>query len=266
MRRGYFSCKPRLDICSAHAFLLYGVRGYAFSAQWHPWAPWLALLQPEHMCHSGWVVDLQPLGTCQSKHSRRVPVVTSFTDSFWAHLVSCPRDLGCHTLRTCDCGNWGKLHRLCHMSLHWVENPWSWSAEHCLVSVCPGIQMSIHNLKEVSASNAASWRTLPKVGTKSRHYGDWTALTAWQMAEMANGSTRWGRVNSRKGQWQWQMAGVSAAEKMAGWGCYFWCFVHLWLYNAPSRVSYLGSSLVRLLYPAEDGKSTLSLISSSAGE
>ena len=46
----------------------------------------------------------------------------------------------------------------------------------------------------------------------------------------------------------------------------FGVLVYLWLYNAPSRVSYLGSSLVRLLYPAEDGKSTLSLISSSAGE
>ena len=46
----------------------------------------------------------------------------------------------------------------------------------------------------------------------------------------------------------------------------FGVLVYLWLYNAPSRVSHLGSSLVRLLYPAEDGKSTLSLISSSAGE
>ena len=46
----------------------------------------------------------------------------------------------------------------------------------------------------------------------------------------------------------------------------FGVLVYLWLYNAPSRVSSLGSSLVRLLYPAEDGKSTLSLISSSAGE
>ena len=48
--------------------------------------------------------------------------------------------------------------------------------------------------------------------------------------------------------------------------CYFWC-VYLWLYNAPSKVSSLGSSLVRLLYilqSAKDGKSTLSLISSSA--
>ena len=46
----------------------------------------------------------------------------------------------------------------------------------------------------------------------------------------------------------------------------FGVLVYLWLYNAPSWVSHLGSSLVRLLYPAEDGKSTLSLISSSAGE
>ena len=44
----------------------------------------------------------------------------------------------------------------------------------------------------------------------------------------------------------------------------FGVLVYLWLYSAPSRVSHLGSSLVRLLYPAEDGKSTLSLISSSA--
>ena len=36
--------------------------------------------------------------------------------------------------------------------------------------------------------------------------------------------------------------------------------------QSPSWVSSFGSSLVRLLYPAEDGKSTLSLISSSAGE
>ena len=43
----------------------------------------------------------------------------------------------------------------------------------------------------------------------------------------------------------------------------FGVLVYLWLYNAPSRVSHLGSSLVRLLYPAEDGKSTLSLISSN---
>ena len=34
--------------------------------------------------------------------------------------------------------------------------------------------------------------------------------------------------------------------------------------QSPSWVSSFGSSLVRLLYPAEDGKSTLSLISSSA--
>ena len=34
--------------------------------------------------------------------------------------------------------------------------------------------------------------------------------------------------------------------------------------QSASWVSYFGSSLVRLLYPAEDGKSTLSLISSSA--
>ena len=46
----------------------------------------------------------------------------------------------------------------------------------------------------------------------------------------------------------------------------FGVLVYLWLYDAPSQVSHLGSSLVRLLYPAEDGKSTLSLISSSAGE
>ena len=46
----------------------------------------------------------------------------------------------------------------------------------------------------------------------------------------------------------------------------FGVLVYLWLYNAPSRVSSLGSSLVRLLYPAEDGKRTLSLVSSSAGE
>ena len=44
----------------------------------------------------------------------------------------------------------------------------------------------------------------------------------------------------------------------------FGVLVYLWLYNAPSQVSSLGSSLVRLLYPAEDRKSTLSLISSSA--
>ena len=44
----------------------------------------------------------------------------------------------------------------------------------------------------------------------------------------------------------------------------FGVLVYLWLYNAPSWVSHLGSSLVRLLYPAEDRKSTLSLISSSA--
>ena len=53
---------------------------------------------------------------------------------------------------------------------------------------------------------------------------------------------------------------------LKGVGVIFGVLVYLWLYNAPSRVSYLGSSLVRLLYPAEDGKSTLSLISSSAGE
>ena len=34
----------------------------------------------------------------------------------------------------------------------------------------------------------------------------------------------------------------------------FGVLVYLWLYNAPSRVSFLGSSLVRLLYPAEDEK------------
>ena len=44
----------------------------------------------------------------------------------------------------------------------------------------------------------------------------------------------------------------------------FGVLVYLWLYNAPSRVSSLGISLVRLLYPAEDRKGTLSLISSSA--
>ena len=55
-------------------------------------------------------------------------------------------------------------------------------------------------------------------------------------------------------------------QKMAQECVIFGVLVYLWLYNAPSQVSYLGSSLVRLLYPAEDGKSTLSLISSSAGE
>ena len=44
----------------------------------------------------------------------------------------------------------------------------------------------------------------------------------------------------------------------------FGVLVYLWLYNAPSWVSSLGSSLVRFLYPAKDGKSTLSLISPSA--
>jgi hypothetical protein len=39
---------------------------------------------------------------------------------------------------------------------------------------------------------------------------------------------------------------------------------YMCLHNAPSGVSSLGSSLVRLAYPAEDGKITLSLISSSA--
>jgi hypothetical protein len=43
------------------------------------------------------------------------------------------------------------------------------------------------------------------------------------------------------------------------------CYLcYMWLYNAPSGVSSLGSSLVRLAYPAEDRKFTLSLISSSA--
>ena len=45
--------------------------------------------------------------------------------------------------------------------------------------------------------------------------------------------------------------------------CHFGVLVYLWLYNAPSWVSSLGSSLVRLLYPAEDRKSTFSLISSA---
>ena len=43
-----------------------------------------------------------------------------------------------------------------------------------------------------------------------------------------------------------------------------WCYMYL--QNAPNGVSSLGSCLVRLIYPAEDGKISLSLIPSSAGE
>ena len=56
----------------------------------------------------------------------------------------------------------------------------------------------------------------------------------------------------------------SSIQHMIPWQCYFWCSCLFLAVNAPSWVSCLGSSLVRLLYPAEDGKSTLSLISSSA--
>ena len=48
--------------------------------------------------------------------------------------------------------------------------------------------------------------------------------------------------------------------------CYL-CYLmlqYMCLYNAPSGVSSLGSCLVRLVYPAEDGKISLSLIPSSA--
>jgi hypothetical protein len=46
--------------------------------------------------------------------------------------------------------------------------------------------------------------------------------------------------------------------------CPFVILCYICLYNAPSGDSLLGSSLVRLAYPAGDGKITLSHISSSA--
>ena len=45
-----------------------------------------------------------------------------------------------------------------------------------------------------------------------------------------------------------------------------WCYMCLYnaLYNAPSGLSWLGSCLIRSIFPAEDGKISLNLIPSSA--
>ena len=57
--------------------------------------------------------------------------------------------------------------------------------------------------------------------------------------------------------WRWCDPLFSIIPPFA-WAVIFGALVYLWLYNAPSGVSSLGL-LVRLLYPAEDGKVPLVL-------